>query len=92
MTTILKENFDPGVYIPFQMKYLNRETYNKYLTYIASKQNSIWNIKIKSMSVGSFFKLEEIISETYKLIMSFTSQRNTNTRFLQHNKPLLQTK
>jgi hypothetical protein len=58
LTIVLKEKIDPGVDIPFQMKYLNRETYNKSLTYIATKQNSTWNIKIKSMSDCSFFKLE----------------------------------
>jgi hypothetical protein len=29
MTTILKENTNPEIFIPFQMKYINQEAYNK---------------------------------------------------------------
>jgi hypothetical protein len=32
MITILKENTNPGIFIPFQMKYINQEAYNKALT------------------------------------------------------------
>jgi hypothetical protein len=38
MISILKENTNPGTFIPFQMKYINQEAYNKALSHIAFKK------------------------------------------------------
>jgi hypothetical protein len=37
MVSILKENINPGVFITFQLKYINQETFNKALPHIAFK-------------------------------------------------------
>jgi hypothetical protein len=64
MTSILKENTNPGIFIPFQMKYINQEAYNKALSHIAFKQDNTWVIKIKYMSETAVFRLENMIKDT----------------------------
>jgi hypothetical protein len=64
MIAILKENTNPGIFIPFQMKYINQESYNKALSHIAFKQDNNWVIKIKYMSDTAFFRLENMIKDT----------------------------
>jgi hypothetical protein len=63
MISILKENTHPGIFIPFQMKYVNQEAYNKAVSYMVFKQDNTWVIKIKYMSDNAFFKLENMIKE-----------------------------
>jgi hypothetical protein len=64
MTSILKENTNPGIFIPFQMKYVNQEAYNKTMSHIAFKQDNTWVIKIKYMRDTAFFRLENMIKDT----------------------------
>jgi hypothetical protein len=64
MTSILKENTNQGIFIPFQMKYINQEAYNKALSHVAFKQDNTWVIKIKYMSDTAFFRLENMIKDT----------------------------
>jgi hypothetical protein len=64
MISILKENTSPGIFIPFKIKYINQESYNKALSHIAFKQDSTWVIKIKYMSNTILFRLENMIKET----------------------------
>jgi hypothetical protein len=59
MTSILKENTKPGTFIPFQMKYINQEAYNKALSHIAFNQDNTWVIKIKYMSDTAFFQVRK---------------------------------
>jgi hypothetical protein len=51
---ILKENTNPGIFIPFQMKYINQEAYNKASSHIAFKQDNTWVIKIKYLRDTAF--------------------------------------
>jgi hypothetical protein len=67
MIAILKENTNPGIFIPFQMKYINQEAYNKALSHIAFKQENTWVIKIKYMSDTDFFRLENMIKDTLQV-------------------------
>jgi hypothetical protein len=67
MTSILKENTNPGIFIPFQMKYINQNAYNKALSHIAYKQDNTWVIKIKYMSDTAFFRLENMIKDSLQI-------------------------
>jgi hypothetical protein len=67
MIAILKENTNPGIFIPFQIKYINQEAYNKALSHIAFKQDNTWVIKIKYMSDTAFFRLENMIKDTLQV-------------------------
>jgi hypothetical protein len=67
MVSILKENTNPGVFIPFQLKYINQEAFNKVLSYIPFKQDKTWVNKIKYMSDTAFFRLENMIKETFQV-------------------------
>jgi hypothetical protein len=67
MTSTLKENTNPGIFIPFQMKYINQEAYNKALSHIVFKQDNTWVIKIKYMSDTAFFRLENMIKDTLQI-------------------------
>jgi hypothetical protein len=67
MIAILKETTNPGIFIPFQMKYINQEAYNKALSHIAFKQDNTWVIKIKYMSDTDFFRLENMIKDTLQV-------------------------
>jgi hypothetical protein len=67
MTCILKENTNPGIFIPFQMKNINQEAYNKALSHITFKQDNTWVIKIKYMSDTAFFRLENLIKDTLQI-------------------------
>jgi hypothetical protein len=64
MVSILKENTNPGVFIPFQIKYINQEAFNKALSHTAFKPDNTWVIKIKYMSDIGFFRLENMIKGT----------------------------
>jgi hypothetical protein len=61
MNDILRNNLKPGDFVPFKMKSVNPEAYNKAIKFIASKNDNTWTILIKYMSDGSFFKLENSI-------------------------------
>jgi hypothetical protein len=64
MTTLLMDNLTPGTFIPFRMRSVNVEAYNKAIKFIASKSENIWTILIKYISDGAFFKLEQPIKHT----------------------------
>jgi hypothetical protein len=64
MTTLLKDNLNPGTFVPFRMRRVNEDAYNKAIKYIASKNENIWTILIKYMSDGAFFKLEQQIKHS----------------------------
>jgi hypothetical protein len=64
MISILKDNTHPRTFIPFQMKYINQEAYNKAVSHIEFKQDNTWVIKIKYMSDTAFSRLENMIKET----------------------------
>jgi hypothetical protein len=67
MTSILKENTNLGIFVPFQMKYINQEAYNKVWSHIAFKEDNTWVIKIKYMSDTAFFRLENMIKDTLQI-------------------------
>jgi len=55
MTALIKENSSPGTFMPFQMKQINGEAYNKAVEYVASRNTNIWTIVVQYMSEGAFF-------------------------------------
>jgi len=59
LTTVIKENVKPGIFVPFQMKQVNENAYNKAVEYVTSRNANIWTIVIQYMSEGAFFKLED---------------------------------
>jgi hypothetical protein len=63
MVSILKENTHPGIFILFQVKYVNQEAYNKAVSHMVFKQDNIWVIKIKNMSDTAFFRLENMMKK-----------------------------
>ena len=64
MNDIIRDNLKPGDFVPFKMKSINAEAYDRAIKYIASKNENIWTILIKYMSDGSFFKLKNSIKNT----------------------------
>ena len=64
METVLKDNIAPGAFVPFRMKTINEEAYNKAIRYVAGKNENTWTILMKYMSEGAFFKLEQRIKIT----------------------------
>lgn len=64
METVLKDNIAPGAFVPFRMKTINEEAYNKAIRYVAGKNENTWTILLKYMSEGAFFKLEQRIKIT----------------------------
>ena len=65
MTTI-KSNVSPGNFVPFHMRSVNQEAFEKAVTYVTSKSENTWSFMINFISEGSFFKLEDGIKQAIK--------------------------
>jgi hypothetical protein len=44
MMTTLRENRVPEIFVPIQMKYINKEAFNNALKYVSQKQENTWTI------------------------------------------------
>jgi hypothetical protein len=70
MMTILRENTVPGIFLPIQMKFINKEAFDKTFKYVSQKQDNTWTIVLNYIADGAFFKLEHKIKKFWKQIMS----------------------
>jgi hypothetical protein len=61
MMSILKENIAPGIFLPVQLKFINKIAFDKALIYISQKQDTTWTVVVNHITDGSFFKLEHKI-------------------------------
>jgi hypothetical protein len=63
--TILRENTVPGIFVPIQMKYINKEAFDKALEYVFQKQENTWTIVLNCITEGAFFELEHKIKQLF---------------------------
>jgi hypothetical protein len=61
MMSILKENIAPGIFVPVQLKFINKIAFDNALIYVLQKEDTKWTIVVNHITDGSFFKLEHKI-------------------------------
>ena len=66
MMTVIKSNVSPGNFVPFHMRSVNQEAFEKAVKYIISKSENTWSFQINFISEGTFFKIEEKIKQAIK--------------------------
>ena len=63
MMTAIKSNVSPGNFVPFHLRSVNEEAFEKELNYVTSKKENTWSFQINFISEGSFFKLEDKVKQ-----------------------------
>jgi hypothetical protein len=63
MMTTIKSTISPGNFVPFHMRSVNPEAFEKAVRYVTSKSENTWSFLINYISEGSFFKLEDVVKK-----------------------------
>ena len=74
MMTVIKLNVSPGNFVPFHMRSVNQDAFEKAAKYVISKSKNTWSFQINFISEGTFFKSKKKLNKRFSQIMSFTIQ------------------